>query len=112
MLLVRPDRTIMIPYGDGVTLTCVAHGSPIPDITWFREGDQQIDNQTSNVVLHEGLIELANLTFVESIIRLCPVDMNDIGEYNCYANNSIGNDSFVFQVRVIQGMVLTVLYSL
>ena len=89
--------------GEGVTLTCVVYGSPMPDVSWFRNGDQRIDNFTDNAILYETLIEQSNMSFVHSTLELCPVSLADAGEYSCHTNNTHGNQTVVFQVDVTQG---------
>ena len=91
---------VTVTVGDSVTLACVAHGSPLPDITWFRNGDQMLDNQTVNALVYESFVEQSGMIFVQSILELCPVEPTDAGEYSCFANSTNGNHTAVFQVIV------------
>ena len=100
-IVIRSESTVSVFPGGGITLTCVAHGSPLPDVSWFRDGDQRIDNTTENAVVHERLLEEH---FVESELELCPVEMENVGQYSCYASNAQGNHSSIFSVGVTQGM--------
>lgn len=88
---------------EGLTLTCVAFGSPVPSISWFRNGNQSVDSETENALVTESLIEQSNVTFVESILQICPVEAGDEGEYGCQATNANGMQSVAFQVVVTQG---------
>lgn len=109
-MIVHPE-TVTVPAGGGVTLTCVSHGSPIPDITWLK-GEEQIDNDTSTVAIFESVIQQASLDFFQSILEICSLQLADAGEYSCYTNNSMGNQSVMFQVIVTQGTATTMPGSL
>ena len=88
-------------YGAALTLTCAALGSPVPDVTWYRNGNQ-VNNGSSNALIHESLLELS-VSFTLSILELCPVALEDAGQYSCDANSTGGNHSALFQVIVNQG---------
>lgn len=86
-----------------MTLACVAYGSPLPEITWFRDGVYEVDNQTANALVHESIVEQSETFFVQSILELCPVESTDAGEYSCFANNTNGTHTVVFQLMVLPG---------
>lgn len=92
---------MFVEHGAGLTLTCAVSGSPVPNVTWYRNGNQ-INNGSSNALIHETLLEL-NVSFTLSILELCPVTLEDAGEYSCHAMNTIGNHTVLFQVIVNYG---------
>ena len=102
-ILFHPESTVNVISNEGVTLTCVVFSSPVPDVTWFRNGNQTVDNETANAFVTESLIQQSDITFVESILEICPVEVGDAGEYGCQATNVNGMQSVVFQVVVTQG---------
>ena len=71
-ILKAPDSTFVIE-GNNATLLCRAAGSPHPNITWIKAGDNR--TLSSFETLH-----LENLTKVD-----------DGTEYRCLAMNSIGS---------------------
>lgn len=87
----------------GVTLACVAYGSPLPVVKWLING-REIINGTGNALISENILEQANISFTQSILQLCPVMPDNGGEYACYANNIYGSHTIVFQVTVEQGI--------
>lgn len=91
----------MVNSGEGVSLTCVVSGSPLPNVIWRRRGEI-ITNDTSNAVILETTFMQANYSFVQSVLDLCPVASSDAGEYTCFTENDHGNHSAVFEIVVIQ----------
>lgn len=70
--------------GSSLTLSCVAHGYPLPSLVWLREGypEPDFDNVTE--------VELVP-NFLTSMLELCSVELFDSGVYKCVANNSISS---------------------
>lgn len=101
----------MVNSGGYVSLTCVASGLPSPDVSWLRDGGQRLTNDTPNAFLAESVLMLANLTFVQSVLELCPVRVSDAGEYSCVAKNEYGNHSILFEIMVIEGKAIIKLYT-
>ena len=71
-----------VTEGDNVTLSCNASGNPVPTITWTRNGSVLI----SSVPRISFRAESRELT-------ITTIDTADSGEYQCVANNSVGNDT-------------------
>ena len=69
--------------GNNVTLSCNADGNPIPTISWTKNG-YPID--TSNNSRISFSVDKKQLTITN-------VNRTDSGEYQCVANNSLGNDT-------------------
>lgn len=103
MILLQPENVVPVDSGAGLTLTCVVYGFPAPDITWYSNGNQ-VNNGSSNALIYESLLDQANISFTLSILELCPVTLEDGGNYTCYAINTEGNHTVSFQVMVVQGM--------
>lgn len=100
-IVIRPPN-VTVEIGEGLTLACVAFGSPLPQITWYIDGFL-LHNGSSNVLIYESLLQQGNLSFTQSILELCPVTLENAGEFSCRASNSHGDHTIVFQVMVTHG---------
>ena len=76
IIRVNPARKAGIEAGQNVTLTCIASGDPIPNITWTKDGVSQDHFNVSGHKLH-----LVNL------------QRKDVGSYRCTASNRYGSDA-------------------
>ena len=78
----------------------MAYGDPSPSISWNRE-DTVLNNE-SRVTTYEELVTEVGVTFVQSNLELCSAEEADAGQYSCFAENTLGNDtaSFVLIVNV------------
>jgi hypothetical protein len=104
-IVLEPESEVFVNPGASLTLTCVAHGVPVPDITWHSD-EREISNDTSNAVVYHTSVEQSNNSgFSLSILELCPVTVADTGQYSCFANSSEGNTTIIFQVMVNQGEI-------
>ena len=81
-LITTQPRGGPVTEGDNVTLSCNASGNPVPTITWTRNGSVLI----SSVPRISFRAESRELT-------ITTIDTADSGEYQCVANNSVGNDT-------------------
>jgi hypothetical protein len=66
--------------GNAVTFKCIANGLPLPIITWYKPGNQQIIN---------GLTVITNGSKVSI---LTTENSADYGLYRCQATNVAGDD--------------------
>ncbi|XP_065168013.1 cell adhesion molecule Dscam1 isoform X4 [Atheta coriaria] len=73
-----------VGLGDDVTLPCVAQGYPIPSYYWKRK----LQGQRVPVALGERLTMLT-----AGLLKISKVRLEDRGVYECYANNSAGEES-------------------
>ena len=98
--MIRPNQTIEVDTGNTITLVCVAYGDPNPSISW-SQGDTVLSNN-SRITIFEELVTENGVTFVQSILTMCSADEADAGQYSCFADNTLGNDtaSFVLTVNV------------
>ncbi len=83
-----------------VVTVCVGYGKDeVPRFLWKYE-DNVLTNNTPSVVIYESLSVENDLVFVQSILTLCDVGLNDTGNYSCTANNSFGNAESTFTLNV------------
>lgn len=102
-ILLHPEDSVQVEAGMGVTLTCVVYGSPLPEVTWTREGER-IEN-SSDAAMYQTYLEHLNNTLVQSLLELCPALA---GNYGCSATNTHGDDTVSFQVAVQRGKIVRV----
>ena len=75
-----------------VVLTCIADGSPKPSITWlFKNNTIKSDNITYRILNDE---------FGLSKLEITPQSLTNFGNYTCHAENKIGSEDFVIELRV------------
>ena len=98
MIVVHPNQTTSVGVGNTITFVCVAYGIPDPSISWNR-GDTTLSNG-SRVTIYEELLTDNGVTFVQSILELCSAEVEDAGQYSCFAENNLGNDTATFVLTV------------
>ena len=105
--MIRPNPIVAVDAGNTVIFVCVAYGDPSPSISWNRGGTALSNN--SQITIFEELLTESGATFVRSILELCSAGQADAGQYSCFADNTVGNDtaSFVLTVNP-QGKYFTV----
>ena len=71
--------------GDTLNLTCQVSGTPVPAVTWQKDGvDIITDNRT---------VELENMNGSNFILQISDLEEGDTGVYRCSISNLAGNDS-------------------
>ena len=102
--MIRPNQTTALDAGNAISFTCVAYGVPNPSISW-KKGDTLLSN-SSQATIYEELVTEDGVTFVHSFLQLRSVEETDAGQYSCFADNTLGNDTASFELAVAQGMQL------
>ena len=74
---------------ENVTFLCQAVGEPVPDISWYFNGD--MINLSNNSKYNISLMAL-NESVIESTLDIINVESSDVGLYTCEAENIIGKD--------------------
>ena len=95
-ILQPPDTDA--PYGSTVLLTCIAYGDPIPSIDWLN--DTSLIENTNGVMVYQDLVTDWDVTFSQSILEVCSVDLSDEANYSCVATNSVGEESVSISLTV------------
>ncbi|XP_055020737.1 hemicentin-1 [Boleophthalmus pectinirostris] len=89
------DLTVV--RGNTAALVCVADGTPAPVMTWFKDGQVlQSDRQAHR---SEGQVLLLNLN---TTVQISKVTVNNTGRYTCVANNTAGQASRHFNLKVLE----------
>jgi len=87
-----------VDAGNNVTFVWVASGDPSPSISWNRGGI--VLNNDSRVTIYEDLVTENEMIFVQSILALSSAEEADSGQYSCFAENTLGNDTASFVLTV------------
>jgi len=106
-IVIRPNQTTTVDAGNTITFVCVAYGNPNPSISWNR-GDTLLSND-SRVTIYEELVTENGVTFVQSILELCSAEVADGGQYSCFVDNTLGNDTESFELTVNATSMLQVI---
>ena len=77
---------------------CVGTGFPQPTISWSQNGNQ-LENDSRITITEEVMVE-SGITFVQSFLEVCSVDIMDAGLYQCTVANRIVNASTYFTLTV------------
>ena len=88
-ILIHPEHKAYAFEADSAAhLTCVASGSPLPSVTWSKNGSTL--SNSSGLYVHQVLVTDSGLIFVESVLQTCTAEESD---YSCRADNLIGSES-------------------
>jgi len=96
--VISPNQTTEVDAGSTVAFACVAYGDPNPSITW-KKGDTDLVND-SRVSIFDELFTENEVTFTKSILGLCNAEASDAGQYSCFADNTLGNETAAFTLTV------------
>ena len=97
--MIRPLQETSVNAGSSVTLACVAYGDPVPIISW-NKGSSELTN-SSTVTIYQDVLNISGMTFMKSKLEICNVDGDDAGQYSCFAETSVSNDTAYFELSVI-----------
>ncbi len=96
--ITSPVLLTLPPFTDTVTITCLAHGLPIPTLYWLdSNGTRLNDYYTSR-----------SCGLVAATLELTPVTVATLGPVTCTVVNSIGSDSRGVAFEVDEGLNATV----
>lgn len=74
-----PEDVVYVSLGDPIILSCLAEGTPVPEILWYRDNDL-VQTSASLAVANDG-----------TELRISSIRQEDIGDYTCVAKNGQGS---------------------
>uniref|UniRef100_A0A4W4FA11 Immunoglobulin superfamily, member 9b n=1 Tax=Electrophorus electricus TaxID=8005 RepID=A0A4W4FA11_ELEEL len=86
VFLRTPPAFLEVLLGESLTLSCGAHGSPMPTVTWRKDGGK--------VESHD------KIQVVNASLCLTGVTREMAGVYKCHVSNSEGNLTHITQLQV------------
>lgn len=75
--------------GNLASLLCVADGTPTPTVSWLKDGEPLYPDRH---------LRFKNLNTTVEVIQ---AEVNDTGSYTCVANNTAGQASRHFNLKVL-----------
>ncbi|CAG9835601.1 unnamed protein product [Diabrotica balteata] len=87
---IQPEN-INTQIGNNIKLECVASGTPIPEITWFKNDEEVLPNDAGGRV---------NLSEDRTLLEITNVQESDTALYVCEAWNDVGMREVSAYVRV------------
>ena len=76
----KPSRLKWTTTGP-IELKCAVSGSPIPSLSWLKNGDELSSQDAAQVRYYEG----------RAVLTISSVTSSDSGMYQCLAENNVGN---------------------
>ena len=73
-----PEDVVYVSLGDPIILSCLAEGTPVPEILWYRD-NELVHTSPSLAVANDG-----------TELRISSIRQEDIGDYTCAAKNGQG----------------------
>uniref|UniRef100_UPI0037E9B6AB hemicentin-1 n=1 Tax=Semicossyphus pulcher TaxID=241346 RepID=UPI0037E9B6AB len=80
---------VTVVRGHLASLLCIADGTPTPTVTWLKQGITLIPNP------HFKFLNL------NTTVQIIQAQVNDTGRYTCVANNTAGQASRHFNLKVL-----------
>ena len=100
-VVIAPDW-ISLDVHSSAFLVCVGHGSPVPVVTWFQEGEVIKNNsRDGRVLLYEEVDIFSGQSFLVSYLEVCGAEGGDGGRYVCKVENNGATDRQSFMVEII-----------
>ncbi|XP_053737549.1 hemicentin-1 isoform X1 [Synchiropus splendidus] len=81
---------VTVVRGNSASLVCVVDGSPAPTVSWLLDGD------TLQLDPHLRLLKQ------NTVVEITQAHVNDSGRYSCVANNTAGQASRHFNLKVLE----------
>lgn len=80
---------VTVVRGNLASLLCVADGTPTPTVSWLKEGE---------TLIPDPHLKFMNLN---TSVQIVQARVNDTGRYTCVANNTAGQASRHFNLKVL-----------
>ena len=108
MLVETPSAGVYVEVDAGSTVyyVCVGYDELDPPSIMWKLGETVLTNGSGSLVtVYTKLVMLNNLTFTQSILELCGVQLENNGGYSCSAIGSM-NSSYSFDLKVRVGVTM------
>ena len=93
-------------------MTCVAYLGPDSEdhsattLTWMGPSGQQLINDSASLVtVYTETVSQNGQIFLESILEICSMGLSGVGEYTCRASNTVGDDTFRWNISFTEEIV-------
>ena len=106
-IVIAPPPNTDADTNSTVLFTCVAYGNPTPSISWYADYEllsNDTDSDTS-VKIYNTVFEIEGVLFVQSVLELCGITLDDQGPYSCVAENYLNISSAEFYLNVLGKLI-------
>ena len=93
------SESATITAGSVGMFVCVAHGYPVPSLTW-NKGETLLSNNSQSTIYEKQVETRSGVTFVQSILVICSLTQEDAAQYNCSASNNMSSTSASLNLTV------------
>ncbi|XP_060132638.1 hemicentin-1 isoform X1 [Zootoca vivipara] len=80
---------VKVKERQSLMLACEVTGNPIPEITWLKDGQPFLEDDSHQLISNGRFLQVAN------------TQVSDTGRYTCIASNTAGDKSKTFSVNVL-----------
>ena len=77
----KKPRSLKWTTAQPIEFKCAVTGSPVPSLSWLKNGNKLISNGRTRIVYHKG----------ETVLTISSISSSDNGIYQCFARNEVGN---------------------
>ena len=88
VIVFSPQSNSVISKGEPLSLSCIASGFPVPNVTWLVDG--------------MGMASSPRLSVNGSYFSIQSAIVNDSGVYTCVAVNTVGSTSHSINIEVLE----------
>ena len=110
-IITQPPTNTTVTSGEVVNFTCTATGKPRAVISWLRNNNEVISNNSLSdggvpVIITNSIMGNCTITdppsqcVSSSTLQILNTRAVDSGEYTCVANNQAGNDKMMIALVV------------
>ena len=96
--VVISSTNIQVNSGNTVLLTAFGYGTPLPVISWLRDGGNLTNS--SRIKIFESVVTRRGIPFAMSVLEICRVDHSDSRQYLISASNGITVDMARLEISV------------
>ena len=78
--------------GGSISLNFSASGIPPAEFSWYKNGQQLIENETVTII-NTTKLETPNIIIIQSTLHFTNLSQSDEADYHCEASNSGAHDA-------------------
>ncbi|XP_015783235.1 titin isoform X1 [Tetranychus urticae] len=90
---IKIPSDVEVPEGKMVRFDCKVGGRPAPEVNWYHNGNQLLDDYRHKILINEGGVHS---------LMIPSTHRNDSGRYTCQARNKTGEATFDVNLSIIE----------
>ena len=100
-ILMNSTTTMLLVHGHNTTIECIISGSPIPKVTWLKNGQGIAPDYDKYIV---STIKDDVPYQIRSYLTIRFLTLTDVGDYKCIASNSAGRSEVTYKLWVQENL--------